>query len=154
MKIFKYAVICCFVLMFAIFPIAFGVSSQTTPPIVLQPYLSGLTSPLLATNAKDGTRRLFIVQQGGIIKVVQPNTTTATDFMNITTRVLSGGERGLLGLAFHPQFATNGYFFVNYTRQTDGATVISRFSAMNSNTLGNPNSEVILLTFLTVSPAT
>ena len=116
------------------------------PLISLQPYVSGLTSPLLATNAKDGSRRLFIVQQGGIIKVVQPGSNTATDFMNITPRVLSGGERGLLGLAFHPQFATNGYFFVNYTRQTDGATVISRFSAMNSNTLGDPNSEQILLT--------
>jgi glucose/arabinose dehydrogenase len=113
----------------------------------LQPYVSGLSSPLLVTNAKDGTKRLFIVQQGGIIKVVQPGATTATDFMNITPRVLSGGERGLLGLAFHPQFATNGYFFVNYTRSGDGATIIARFKTTDStNALGDPNSERILLT--------
>ena len=105
------------------------ISAQTpnTPPkIRLQSYVSGLSSPLFLTNAKDGTKRNFILQQGGIIKVVQPGSTTPTDFMNITTRILSGGERGLLGLAFHPQFATNGYFFVNYTRSGDGATVIAR----------------------------
>ncbi len=125
------------------------VSAQIAPSpikIRLEPYLSGLSQPLLATNAKDGTKRLFVVQQGGIIKVAQPGSTTATDFMNITPRVLSGGERGLLGLAFHPQFATNGYFFVNYTRSGDGATVIARFKTTDStNTLGDPASERILL---------
>lgn len=112
----------------------------------LDPFLSGLSSPLYLTNAKDGTNRLFVVQQGGIIKVVQPGSNTATDFLNITPKVLSGGERGLLGLAFHPQFASNGYFFVNYTRQTDGATVIARYRAINNNSVGDPNSELILLT--------
>jgi glucose/arabinose dehydrogenase len=124
------------------------VSAQTASQvrIRLEPYLSGLSSPLLATNAKDGTKRLFVVQQGGIIKVVPPTATTATDFMNITPRVLSGGERGLLGLAFHPQFTTNGYFFVNYTRTGDGATVIARFKTTDStNALGDSNSERILL---------
>ncbi len=114
--------------------------------ISLQPVVSGLSSPLLATSAKDGTDRLFIVQRGGIIKVVQPGSSTATDFINITDRVSSTvGERGLLGLAFHPQFIGNGYFFVHYNRVGDGATVISRFTAINNNTLGDPNSEKILL---------
>ncbi len=112
----------------------------------LQPYLSGLSSPVLVTNARDGTRRLFVVQQGGTIRVVQPGSTTHTEFMNITSRVLSGGERGLLGLTFHPDFENNHYFFVNYTRQTDGATVIARFTAINNNSVGDPNSERILLT--------
>lgn len=112
----------------------------------LQPFLSGLSSPVLITNAHDGTRRLFVVQQGGTIRVVQPGSSTHTEFMNITSRVLSGGERGLLGLTFHPDFETNHYFFVNYTRQTDGATVIARFTAINNNTAGDPNSERILLT--------
>ncbi|MBA2379799.1 MAG: PQQ-dependent sugar dehydrogenase [Blastocatellia bacterium] len=67
--------------------------------------------------------------------------------MSITARVrASGGEQGLLGLAFHPDFASNGYFFVNYTRETDGATVVSRFSATSNNTAGDPNSERVLLT--------
>ncbi len=120
--------------------------SAQNPTIRLQPYLSGLSSPVLITSAKDGTRRMFVVQQGGTLRVVQNGSTTLTDFMNITPRVLSGGERGLLGLAFHPQFASNGYFFVNYTRQTDGATVIARFKTTDSsNTLGDPNSERIVL---------
>jgi hypothetical protein len=124
------------------------ISAQTPPPTIrIQPFISGLTSPLLATNARDGSRRLFIVQQGGIIKVVQPGSTTATDFLNITTRIVSGGERGLLGLAFHPDFRTNGYFFVNYTRTGDGATVIARYKTTDAtNQLGDPNSERILLT--------
>ena len=126
-------------------------AAQTAPPTIqLQPYVSGLSSPLFLTNAKDGTKRNFIVQQGGIIKVVQPGSTTPMDFMNITGRIVSGGERGLLGLAFHPQFASNGYFFVNYTRTGGGAggeTVISRFKTTDgTNALGDPNSERILLT--------
>ena len=140
-------------LIISLFVFSSAITAQTpnTPPrIRLQSYVSGLTSPLLLTNAKDGTRRNFILQQGGIIKVVQPGSTTPTDFLNITARIVSGGERGLLGLAFHPQFATNGYFFVNYTRTGGGAggeTVIARFKTTDStNALGDPNSERILLT--------
>jgi glucose/arabinose dehydrogenase len=115
--------------------------------IRLQPFLTGLAQPILIRSAKDGTKRLFVVQQRGIIRVVQPGSNTATDFMNISSRVSStGSERGLLGLAFHPQFASNGYFFVNYTRQSDGATIIARYTAINNNTIGDPNSEAIILT--------
>ena len=147
MKVLRYAVICCLILMFAAFPTAFMVSSQTPPTITLQPFVSGLSSPLLLTNANDSTRRLFIVQQGGVIKVVQPGSNMPTDFLNITSRIVSGGERGLLGLTFHPRFKTNGYFFVNYTRAGDGATIIARYKTVNSdNLLGDPSSEKILLT--------
>ncbi|MEJ7700395.1 MAG: PQQ-dependent sugar dehydrogenase [Pyrinomonadaceae bacterium] len=118
-----------------------------TPSFRLQPFLSGLSSPLLATNAKDGSKRLFVVQQGGIIKVVQPGSSAATDFINIRSKIVAGGEQGLLGLAFHPQFAANGYFFVNYTRISDGATVIARYKTTDAtNALGDPNSERIVLT--------
>ncbi|MBK7707963.1 MAG: PQQ-dependent sugar dehydrogenase [Acidobacteria bacterium] len=114
--------------------------------IRLQPFLSGLAQPVLLRTAKDGTKRLFVVQQRGIIRVVQPGSNVATDFMNIAAKVSStGSERGLLGLAFHPQFASNSYFFVNYTRASDGATIVARYTATNNNTLGDPNSEVILL---------
>ncbi len=122
-----------------------GVAAPLT--IRTQPYLSGLAQPVLIRTAKDGTKRLFVVQQRGIIRVVQPGSNVATDFMNIAAKVsASGSERGLLGLAFHPQFASNGYFFVNYTRASDGATIVSRFSAINNNTAGDPNSEFTLLT--------
>src|SRR5205085_6397402 len=63
----------------------------------------------------------------GRIKVLQPGTDRPTVFLDITARVLSGGEQGLLGLAFHPDFATNGRFFVDYTRRPDGATVIAEY---------------------------
>jgi len=101
--------------------------------IQLEPVLTGLSSPLYLASARDGTNRLFIVEQPGRILVLQPQATTPTVFLNITSLVLSGGERGLLGLAFHPNYATNRRFFVNYTRQTDGATVITEYRASASN---------------------
>ena len=105
--------------------------------IRLQPFLSGLSSPVFMTSARDGTNRLFIVQQGGIILVLQPGSTAApTTFLDLSGTpgpVLSGGERGLLGLAFHPQYATNRRFFVYYTRKPDGAIQISEFTASTAN---------------------
>ncbi len=112
----------------------------------LQTRISGLSNPLFVTNSKDNTKRIFVVEQGGAIKVLKPGETSPTLFMNISSVISSGGERGLLGLAFHPQFATNSFFFVNYTRSGDGATVIARYKAINNNTQGDPNSAVILLT--------
>ena len=124
--------------------------AQVAPaPLTIRavPYVTGLSLPVHITSSKDGTKRLFIVQQRGLIRVVNRTTLAVSDFISLTDRVSSSGsERGLLGLAFHPQFATNSYFFVNYTRQSDGATIISRFTAINGNTVGDPNSEVILMT--------
>ena len=111
-----------------------------------QTILSNLAAPVLVTNAKDGSKRLFIVLKGGTIRVMNPGDTTTSLFMDITTKIRSSGsEQGLLGLTFHPQFATNGYFFVNYTRTSDGGTVVARYNAFNNNTQGDPSSEVILL---------
>ena len=95
--------------------------------IRLQPLINGLTLPDYVTNAHDGSNRLFILEQGGIISVMQPGSSSRTTFLDISSRVLSGGEQGLLGLAFHPQFAVNGRFFVDYTRKPDGATVIAEY---------------------------
>jgi glucose/arabinose dehydrogenase len=129
------------------FQLTVAVYSQIQVPFRLQQnYVTGLSSPLLVTNAKDGSRRIFIVERGGVIKVVQPGSTSPSVFITITPRIVFGNERGLLGLAFHPDFANNSYFFVNYTRSGDGATVVSRFRAINNNTVGDPNSERILLT--------
>ena len=68
------------------------------------------------THARDGTNRLFILEQGGRILVLQPGATAPSVFLDITAKVLSGGERGLLGSTFHPAYATTRRFFVNYTR--------------------------------------
>ncbi len=125
----------------------FGQGGAAPLTLRLQPFLSGLSSPVFITHAKDGSRRMFVVQQRGIIKVVQPGLNTTTDFINLSTKVSQfGSETGLLGLAFHPQFSTNSYFFVNYTRQSDGATVIARYKAINNNSTGDLSSERIVLT--------
>ncbi len=121
-------------------------ASAQNPNIQLQPVTTGLSSPLLATNAHDSSNRLFIIERGGKIKVLQPDATTTTDFLDITTKVLSGGEQGLLGLAFHPKYKTNRKFYVNYTRRTDGATVVSEFQAAANNRNVADTTERILLT--------
>ena len=113
--------------------------------IQLEPVLSGLSSPVYAGNARDGSNRLFIVEQGGRIRVLQNGATTATLFLDISSRVFFSGERGLLGLAFHPQFAVNRRFFVNYTRAGDGATVIAEYRASASNRDIADTAETVLL---------
>jgi len=118
--------------------------SQT---IGITPFASGLASPVDITHAGDS--RLFIVQQGGAIKVVNSNgSVNATNFLTLTTATIAtGGERGLLGLAFHPNYSTNGYFYVNYTRAGDGDTVIARYSVSSGNAnVADPASSVIILT--------
>ena len=115
--------------------------------IQLQPVLTtGLSSPLYVTTARDGSNRLFIIERGGIIRVLQPGATTPTEFLNITSRVLSGGERGLLGLAFHPQYTTNRRFFVYYTRQTDGAVQIAEYLTSAANPNVADTTEKIIIT--------
>ncbi|WP_153391321.1 PQQ-dependent sugar dehydrogenase [Chryseobacterium vaccae] len=112
--------------------------------INLEEFASGLTSPVEITNAGDS--RLFVVQQNGIIKILQPNGSANTaDFLNISTKVNFSGERGLLGLAFHPQYSSNGYFFVYYNN-TAGNIIVARYSVNPTNPdVADPASEKILL---------
>lgn len=113
----------------------------------LQLFASGLDRPVNLKHAGDD--RLFAAEQDGIIKIINANgTVNSTPFLDIELRVGSSGtEQGLLGLAFHPDYDINGYFFVNYT-DTSGDTVISRFSRDGSNPdLADPNSELIVLTY-------
>jgi glucose/arabinose dehydrogenase len=119
----------------------------TAPAVTIQlmPVVTGLSSPVLVTNAHDGSNRLFIVEQGGRIKVLQPGSSTPTVFLDINTKVLSGGERGLLGLAFHPQYPTNRRFFVYYTRQTDGAILVAEYhtSAADPNVADTTETQIL-----------
>jgi glucose/arabinose dehydrogenase len=124
--------------------------SATSPPadqgpISLTPVLAGLASPVFVTNAHDGSLRLFVVEQPGAIKVLLPEHTVPTVFLDIAARVLSGGEQGLLGLAFHPQYAVNRRFFVDYTRQPDGATVIAEYRTSLANPDVADTAETVLL---------
>jgi glucose/arabinose dehydrogenase len=100
--------------------------SDATPELI--PVVSeGLQSPLFLTHAGDGTGQLFIVEQPGTIRIIDQGVLRETPFLDISNRVLSGRERGLLGLAFHPNHRKNGRFFVNYTRREDGATVLAEY---------------------------
>lgn len=110
----------------------------------LTQFATGFTSPVEITHAND--TRLFVVQQNGIIKIVQPNgTVNAADFLNISTKVNYGGERGLLGLAFHPQYATNGYFFVYYNNAA-GNIIVARYTVSSGNTnVADDTTEKIIL---------
>jgi glucose/arabinose dehydrogenase len=106
-------------------------SAQSCPVISLEPAANAsLSQPIFVGHAGDGTNRLFVVEQWGAIKVIQPGSMVPTLFLRIPgAKIVSGGERGLLGLAFHPNFVSNRRFFVYYTRSPDGASVIAEYEA-------------------------
>ena len=129
-----------------LFSFAF-ITGYSQPEIELLPFAGGLTFPI--DIAEAGDERLFIVQQRGLIRIINPDGTVNSDpFIDLSGLVSqSGNERGLLGLAFHPQYEENGYFFVNYTRASDGATVVARFSVNDENSdLADPESQKIIMT--------
>ena len=97
-------------------------------------------------HAGDGSNRLFIVEQGGRIKVLQSDESVPTVFLDISAKTVASGERGLLGLAFHPQYSTNGRFFVFYTRAADGTLVIAEYGVSASNPNVASSTETVLLT--------
>lgn len=92
----------------------------------------GLSSPLFVTHAPGDNSRLFVIEQAGRIRIIKNGALLARPFLNITSRIASGGERGLLGLAFHPNYAANRQFFVNYTNLS-GHTVIERFECSTTD---------------------
>ncbi|MBA2720173.1 MAG: PQQ-dependent sugar dehydrogenase [Chloroflexi bacterium] len=89
--------------------------------------IDGLDSPLAIAHAGDGSGRLFVAQQNGQIRIVRDGALVGEPFLDIADRITSGGERGLLGLAFHPDFPTDPRLFVNYT-DSEGDTRVSSFS--------------------------
>jgi len=136
--------------------LAFGAPSKTCqieepspsiPPIKLELIASDLRSPVGLTHAGDGTRRLFIIEQDGTIRIWKDGRIVPKPFLEIKKRVESGGEKGLLGLTFHPDFYKNKRFFVNYTSSSKGLhTVISEFKVGKNKNQADPESEKILLT--------
>lgn len=133
----------------SIFCIAFtsALYAQTPSPlnIELVQIASGLSSPVGIYNMGDN--RLFILEQSQAdIEIITTAGAAVGTFLDLTGLVSTGSERGLLGMAFHPQYATNGYFYVNYTNNS-GNTVIARYSrnATNPN-LADPASAMVVLT--------
>jgi glucose/arabinose dehydrogenase len=111
----------------------------------LQTVVGGLAGPTAIAQAGDGSGRLFVVEKGGTIRVVQDGALLDAPFLDIRDRVgSSGSEQGLLGLAFHPDYANNGQFYVDYTDR-QGSTQVSRFLVTGDPNRADPASEVSIL---------
>ena len=80
----------------------------------LTSFVTGLNAPIGFEAPNDGTNRIFIIEQPGTIRIIQGSSLIVTPFLDITSKIESGGEKGLLGLAFHPSFSANGLFYVDY----------------------------------------
>lgn len=112
--------------------------------ITLEPIISGMIQPLYLTHAFDD--RLFILEQAGTIRILQNGELLPAPFLDILDPVNSNSnEQGLLGLAFHPNYQENGYFFLNYTN-LNGGTNIARYRVSSDPNIADPASEQILLT--------
>ncbi len=104
-----------------------------------------LSSPLFVTHAPGDDERIFIVEQGGAIKILRNGQVLQPPFLNIATLVLNGGEQGLLGLAFHPDFVNNGRFFINYTNRNNiGDTIVAMYTVSADPDIANTEGDTIL----------
>lgn len=104
--------------------------------------------PVGIVSSGDGTNRLFVIEQAGVIRAFENsrNVAASSVFLNISSRVVFGGEQGLLGLAFHPNYASNGYFYVDYVADNPLRTVIARYSVdPNNMNQASKDSEIVLL---------
>ncbi len=124
-----------------------GVAYATSVLLRLAPVVSGLSNPVHLT-APTGDSRLFIVEQTGLIRIIKNGQLLAQPFLNLQSRISPptgpGEEQGALGLAFHPQYATNGYFFVYYTG-TSGDVVIERYQVSANPDIANSAGTVVLV---------
>ena len=132
----------------ATFALALPLAAGLPPDVELEVVTSSLVSPVAVRHAGDGSGRLFIVEQRGVIRIYD-RTDGLSTFLDIQTLVDDGGnEQGLLGLAFHPDYATNGFFYVNYTRDPGAAldrTVIERYSVSADPDVADPDSGLVIL---------
>ena len=126
--------------------ISFALASEVYSQQIILEEFATASNPVEIATSPTNDNRLFVVQQSGTVRILNPNGTfETTNFLNITDRVNFSGEMGLLGLAFHPQFATNHYFYVYYNKA--GRTItVSRFtaSAANPNT-ADPATEKVMM---------
>jgi len=128
-----------------------AVAAAPSAQITLQTAFPGISfsSPIELTFVPGDSTRVYIAEQGGRIVSVPTDgsATTATPYINVASRLTSGGERGLLGMAFHPDYEENGYVYLHYSGSGDGRTVLARYTRSAANPLtADLDSEVVLLT--------
>lgn len=139
---------CKFAIVFFLSASAFS-SSSFSQTIAVQPIKTGLELPIGITNAKDGSNRLFLNLQRGRIVIWNGTSILPTPFLDISNLVSCCGEQGLLGVAFHPQFKTNGFFYVNYTDKAspNSNTIVARYKVSSTDpNRADPSSALVLLT--------
>ncbi|MEJ7610697.1 MAG: PQQ-dependent sugar dehydrogenase [Ferruginibacter sp.] len=127
-----------------------GYASFSQPVIGFSSFLSGLTTPVDIVHANDNSNRLFILQQNGIIRVYAGGSLLPTPFLDMASLIKYdvGGERGLLSIAFHPQYSANRYFFVFYNN-TAGHTELAQYQTLATDpNIADPASRKILLTII------
>ena len=120
-------------------------SAPSAASIKLTLISGSLSQPVLAIGARDGSNRLFVVEKTGRIRIVKGGAVLATPFLDISAGVSTGGEQGLLGLAFHPSYRTNGKLYVNYTDR-NGDTVVREYraSATDPDRVGSGTGRTII----------
>jgi glucose/arabinose dehydrogenase len=121
-----------------------AVDPAAAQQIQLTPVIGGIDSPVAITHAGDGSGRLFITQQTGRIMVFDGQRLLPAPFLDISALITTGGERGLFSVAFHPNYAVNGRFFVNYT-DLNGDTVVARYTVSADPNVADPASALALL---------
>jgi glucose/arabinose dehydrogenase len=129
-------------LLLIIFAITLSANAQT---IALQSFATGFSSPVAIVHPPNDSR-LFVLQRFGLIRILNTNgTINSTPFLDVSTLISTspGNERGLLGLAFHPNYATNGIFFINYT-DTLGDTVIARYTVSANPNIANTTATILM----------
>jgi glucose/arabinose dehydrogenase len=115
-------------------------------PLTTTRVASGFSAPIWCGSPPGDETRLFVAEQTtGNIRIIRGGMVLGTPFVTVTGINQGGGERGLLGVAFHPNYATNGYFYVNYTRAADGATMIDRYTVSGNPDIANAASRTTIL---------
>jgi len=130
-------------------PVSWGFSGKpaiSNSAIGLQAVVNHrFAKPVFLTHSPDHTNRVFVVEQDGQILIIQENHVLPTPFLNLADKLSTGGERGLLGLAFHPHFSSNGRIFINYTRAGDRATVIAEYRISSNPNQATQNETILLI---------
>ena len=115
------------------------------PQLNIVEIVAGAELPVHITHTGDQSGRLYVVEQKGTIRFIEYGSLYPAPFLDIRDRVRFGGERGLLCVAFPPNYKAKKHFYVNYTRFPDGNTIVSRFSLSENPDEADPESEEVIL---------